>query len=131
MKLPQFVEETHQYFNKAYATTHSNLKQVYQQHKLTVDKKEHGETFGVGDQVWLYAPAIEESHSKKLATQWRYPYTIVDKASSINYCNQLIGTAQQTVLHCNCLKPVVIPLEYPLHKHHLPQSVAIPLMLIL
>ena len=41
VKLPQFVEDTHQYFNEAYATACSNLKQAHQRHKLAADKKEH------------------------------------------------------------------------------------------
>ena len=105
VKLPQFVEETHRYFNEAYATARGNLKQAHQQNKLAVDKKEHGETFRVGDQVWLYTPAVKEGRSKKLATQWRGPYTVVDKTSSVNYRIQLIGTAHQTVVHRNRLKP--------------------------
>ena len=32
VKLPQFVEETHQCFNDAYETVHSNLKQTHQWH---------------------------------------------------------------------------------------------------
>ena len=49
VRLPQFVEETHQYFNDAYDTVRSNLKQAHQRQKLAFDKKEHGETFQVGD----------------------------------------------------------------------------------
>lgn len=106
VKLPHFVEETHQYFNDAYATVRSNLTQAHQRQKLAFDKKEHGETFRVGDRVWLYTPAVKEGRSRKLATQWRGPYTIVDKTSSVNYRIQLIGTTHQTVVHRNRLKPV-------------------------
>ena len=42
VKLPQFVEETHQYFNDAYDTVHSNLKQAHQRQKLAFDKKNMG-----------------------------------------------------------------------------------------
>ena len=55
----EFVEETHQYINDAYATVCSNLKQAYQRQKLTFDK-EHGETFREGNQVWLYTSEEEE-----------------------------------------------------------------------
>ena len=106
VKLPQFVEETRQYFKDAYDTVHSNLKQAHQRQKLAFDKKEHGETFQVGDRVWLYTPAVKEGRSKKLATQWRGPCTIVDKTSSVNYRIQLIGAAHQIVVHRNRLKPV-------------------------
>ena len=68
VKLPQFVEDTHQYFNEAYATACSNLKQAHQRHKLAADKKEHGETFSVGDRVWLYTPAVKEGC--KLLRHW-------------------------------------------------------------
>ena len=49
VKLPQVVEETHQYFNDAYDTVCSNLKQAHQWQKLAFDKEEHEETFQVGD----------------------------------------------------------------------------------
>ena len=70
VKLPQFVEETHQYFNDAHDTVRSNLNQAHQRQKLAFDKKEHGETFQVGDRVWLYTPAVKEGRSKKLDTEW-------------------------------------------------------------
>ena len=38
----------------------SYLKQAHQPHKLAVDKKEHGETFSVGDLVWLYTRQLKE-----------------------------------------------------------------------
>ena len=106
VKLPQFVEETHQYFNDANDTVCSNLKQAHQQRKLAFDKKEHGDTFQMGDRVWLYTPAVKEGCNKKVATQWRGPYTIVDKTSSVNYRIQIIAAAHQIVVHRNCLKPV-------------------------
>ena len=58
---------------------------------------------GIG--VWLYTLADKGGHSRKLATQWHGPCTIVDKTSSVNYRIQLIGTAHQTVVHWNHLKP--------------------------
>ena len=105
LPLSQFEEETHPYFKKAYSTVHSNLKQAHERCKQAFDKKEHREIFSVGDQVWLYNPAVKEGCSKKLATQWHGPYTVMDKISPVNYRVQLIGTAHQTVVHRNCLKP--------------------------
>ena len=60
----------------------------------------------MGDRVWLYTPAVKEGRSKKLATQWHGPYTILDKTNSVNYRIQLIGAAHQIVVHRNRLKPV-------------------------
>ena len=60
----------------------------------------------MGDRVCLYTPAVKEGRSKKQATQWRGPYTIVDNTSSVNYRIQLIGAAHQIAVHRNRLKPV-------------------------
>ena len=59
----------------------------------------------MGDQVWLYTPAVKEGCNRNLAVQWRGPYTVVDKTSTINYRIQLIRMAHQTVVHRNHLKP--------------------------
>ena len=83
-----------------------NLKQAHQWHQLAVDKKKHGETLSLGDQVWLYTPAVKEGRSTKLAASGMVP-TVVNKTSSVNYHIQRIkiGTAHHTVVHRNRLKP--------------------------
>ena len=50
----------------------------------------------------LYVPA---GSTKKLASPWRGPYTIIDKTSDVNYKIQLIGGSRQSVVHVNRLKP--------------------------
>ncbi len=88
----------------------------------------------MGHRVWLYTPAVKEGRSKKLATQWHGPYTIVDKTSSVNYRIQFIGATHQIVVHRNRLKPVFGALVVPnpfvqlLHEHPLLQMVAVPPM---
>ena len=64
----------------------------------------------MGHRVWLYTLAVK-GRSKKLATQWHGPYTIVDKTSSVNYHIQFIGATHQIVVHRNRLKPVFGALE--------------------
>ena len=52
-----------------------------------------------------YVPAIPKGSTKKLASPWRGPYTIIDKTSDVNYKIQLIGGSRQSVVQVNQLKP--------------------------
>ena len=93
VKLPQFVEETHQYFNEAYATARSNLKQAHQPHKLAVDKKEHGDTFSVGDQVWLYTRQL-----KKVAVGNWLPNGVVPRLPTLLWRRQALSSTASSIL---------------------------------
>lgn len=54
--------------------------------------------------VWLYTPAVRQGQTRKLASLWRGPYTIVDKCGSCDYRIQLIGGTQSQVVHRDRLK---------------------------
>ena len=105
VKLPQFVEETHQYFNDAYDTVRSNLKQAHQRQKLVFDKKEHGENFQVGDRVWLYTPAVKRRSQQETGypMAW-FLYYWSRPALSTTVSNLL--EPHTKVVHRNRLKPV-------------------------
>ena len=112
VNVPQFVEDTHHYFKEAYNAANKHLKLSNGRRKQGYDKKEHGESFSIGDRVLLYTPAIKPGRSKKFAGCWRGPYTVVDKTSPVNYRIQLIGTQHQLVVHRNRMK-----LFYGDHSH--------------
>ena len=58
----------------------------------------------MGDRVWLFVPAMKKGKTKKLASLWRDPYTVVDKTSPVNYRIKLVGGASNLVVHRNRLK---------------------------
>ena len=61
----------------------------------------------VGDQVWLYTyvPAVKTGRTKKLASLWCGPNTVIDRVSPVNYKIQLLGVPSKTsVVHHNRLK---------------------------
>ena len=43
------------------------------------------------DQIWRHVPTVKTGTSKKFASQWRGPYTILDKPSATNYRIKLSG----------------------------------------
>ena len=45
----------------------------------------------MGDRVWLFVPAMKKGKTKKLASLWRGPYTVVDKTSPVIYRIKLVG----------------------------------------
>ena len=67
------------------------------------------EEFYVGDRVWLYTPVVPKGRTKKFASFWKGPYTILDKAGPVNYKMQLIGGAQQSVVYRSQLKHCYTP----------------------
>lgn len=64
-----------------------------------------GENLEVGDRVYLYIPAIQKGTTRKLASLWRGPYTVIDRLGPVNYRIQLIGNRSKvSVVHRNRLK---------------------------
>ena len=55
--------------------------------------------------MWLHVPAVKTGRSKKFSSQWRGPYTVLDKISATNYRIKLVGSpAKDMVVHQNRLK---------------------------
>ena len=61
--------------------------------------------FQIGDIVWLHTPAVKSGLSCKLSSFWRGPYTVIDKISTVNYREQLIGSMKCLIVYNNHLKP--------------------------
>ena len=47
---------------------------------------------------------MRTGQTKKLASLWRGPYTVIDKLNAVNYRIQLIGRNKTLVVHHNRLK---------------------------
>ena len=59
----------------------------------------------VGDQVWLYVPAVKQGRMKKLASFWRGPYTVIDQLNAaVDYRIQSVGSMKMLIVHRNRLK---------------------------
>ena len=94
--------------------------EAHQRQKQVKDQTLSGEAFQVGDRVWLFVPAIKKGQTKKFASLWRGPYTIIDKVGPVNYHVQLIGGTQKRIVHRNRLKHC---LSDP-NPGHLPETTA-------
>ena len=101
---PEVVQKVHKRLVVAYTRVRKRLAAAHQKQKSAYDSKNRGESFAVGDRVWLFVPALKRGRTKKLASLWRGPYTVVDKTSPVNYQIQLIGGAGNLVVHRNRLK---------------------------
>ena len=64
-------------------------------------KKIRERIFQIGEQVWLYNPAVKQGVSKMLSSLWRGPYTIIDHVGDVIYRIQLIGSTQTLIVHGN------------------------------
>ncbi len=102
--IPQYVQEVRQSLKAAYSVARQRLTAAHQRQKELSDRTSAGCELKVGDRVWLYVPAVKVGRSRKLASLWRGPYTIVGKTSSVNYRIQLIGATAVLIVHRNRLK---------------------------
>ena len=101
--MPQYVQQLQHSLRHAFTLVchHLDLSRRW--------SKEHqyghaAEDLRIGDRVWLFVLAVKTGRTKKLASLWRGPYTVIDKLSPVNYRIQLIGTTKSLVVHRNRLK---------------------------
>ena len=85
------------------------LQAQYLQQKRIHDSNGSSESFQVGDRIWLYTPVVNQGHTRKFASFWKGPYTVIDKPSEVTYKIQLIGGTQMLLVHRNRLKPCFTP----------------------
>jgi len=103
--VPSFVNEVHQSLHKAYSSARSHISSAHRQNKDYYDQQKPFVPFQVGDQVWLFTPVVRCGKTKKFTSQWRGPYTVLDRVSKVNYRIKLVGSAAQPkVVHHNRLK---------------------------
>ena len=102
--VPQYVEELSTSLRKIFSDVKSHLDKAHERSKKRYDKDARGETFAVGDQVWLYVP-VKRGRTKKLASFWRGPYTVIDRLNAaVDYRIQLVGSTKTLIVHRNRLK---------------------------
>jgi len=80
----------------SYTSAREYLRAQHIRQKRTHDNYGISEEFQIGDRVWLYTPAIPKGQTKKFASLWKGPYTILDKPGPVTYKVQLIGVAGYT-----------------------------------
>ena len=103
--LPQFVRDLHSSLRTVYSQVREAVKESHHCNKTRYDQHTANTHLSIGDQVWLYVPAVKTGTTKKLVSLWRGPYTVIDKLSAVNYRIQLLGVPTKTlVVYHNRLK---------------------------
>ncbi|KAL5516223.1 hypothetical protein EMCRGX_G001504 [Ephydatia muelleri] len=103
--VPQYVETLNKSLRKIFSDVKEQLASAHDRSKKRYDKGVSGEKFTVGDQLWLFVPAVKQGRTKKLASLWRGPYTVIDRINgALNYRIQLVGSTKTLVVHRNRLK---------------------------
>ena len=104
--MPQYVQRLQQSLRHAFtlARHHTNLTHKRQRERQYRGTASPAGDLKIGDRVWLFVPAVKTGRTKKFASLWRGPYTVLDKTSPLNYRIQLIGTTKTLVVHRNRLK---------------------------
>ena len=103
--VPSFIAKIHQSLNTAYATVRQHIFTAHRQNKDRYDKQRPFSPFQVGDQVWLFTPVVKPGTTKKFTSQWRGPYTVLDRINKVNYRIKLVGSSvKPQVVHHNRLK---------------------------
>jgi ribosomal protein L21E len=79
---------------------------AHRRQKSLYDRTRHGESYRVGDRVWLHPrPAHKRGTSPKLHKPWFGPFVVVIKLSEVNYKIQLENGQNTFVVHFDRLKP--------------------------
>ena len=100
----QYIKEVKTTLKMAYDVIRENLDVAQKKRKERRDKHCAEVNFKVGDRVWLFNPAVKVGETRKLTSQWRGPYTVIDRVSPVNYKIQLIGTTKTQTVHHNRMK---------------------------
>ena len=76
IQMPEFVHHLHRSLNNAYSTMRENLHTAHQHNKARYDRSVTHIHFSVGNQVWLYVPAVKKGRTKKFSSLWHGPYIL-------------------------------------------------------
>eukprot|EP00731_Ephydatia_muelleri_P024409 Em0016g680a len=99
--ISQYIKEVKTTLKMAYDVIRENLDVAQKKRKERRDKHCAEVNFMVGDRVWLFNPAVKVGETRKLSSQWRGPYTVIDRVSPMNYKIQLIETTKTQTVHHN------------------------------
>ena len=102
--IPEYVDDTEKTSQSMFNDIRQRLTEARKQNKIRYDRRVAGEKLVVGDRVWLYVPVVKQGRTRKFATFWRGPYTVIGKVNPYNYRVQLIGMTKTLVVHRNRLK---------------------------
>ena len=103
--VPSFLAKLHNSLHTAYTTVRAHIASAHQRNKARYDKERPFSPYSVGDLVWLHVSAVKPGRTKKFASQWKGPYTIMDRISEVNYKIKLVGSSTKaTIVHHNQLK---------------------------
>ena len=95
------METLNKSLRKIFSDVKEQLASAHDRSKKRYDKGVSGEKFTVGDQVWLFVPAVKQGRTEKLASLWRGPYTLIDPINA--WCIKLPHPASG--LHENACCP--------------------------
>ena len=70
---------------QAYKLARDHLGTAAERQKKRYDQRVHGESYKVGDQVWLHNPVVPRRSSKKLHCPWTGPFQIIKYLSDTVY----------------------------------------------
>ena len=88
---PKFVQDSHKQLTSSYTIAKQQLQAQHLWYKCIHDSNGPSESFQVGDRTWLYTLVINQGYTRKFASFWKGPYTVIDKPSEVTYKIQLIG----------------------------------------
>ena len=83
--MPEFVRCLNSSLKKVYFQVHEKIRVADDHNKVRYDQHTTYIHFNIGDQVWLYVAAIKTGCTKKLASLWCGPYTVVHKLNPVTY----------------------------------------------
>ena len=83
--VPSFLAKLHNSLHFAYTTVRTHITSAHQCIKARYDKERSFSPYSVGDLVWLHVSAVKPGRTKKLASQWKGPYTVMDRISKVTY----------------------------------------------
>ena len=87
---PKFVQDSQKQLTSSYTIAKQQLQAQHLQ-KCIQDSNGPSESFQVGGRIWLYTPVVTQGHTRKFASFWKGPYTVIDKPDEVTYKIQLIG----------------------------------------
>ena len=68
--VPEFVRSLNHSLKTVYSHVRGTIKTAHQHNKARYDQLATNTAFTIGDQVWLYNPALKTGRTKKLASLW-------------------------------------------------------------
>ena len=79
----QYVQALKQRYDHSYSFVRKNLSAAV--HRRRRQYHRDARTFFTGQKVWLYCPAADASHSKKMSIHWTGPWSIQEVVSPVLY----------------------------------------------